>query len=255
MQTSRKTPSVVPSIADDPRFFNGIYRAYRLPQSYHTPNEDEKPNESGKESVAEQVKKAIADILGAKGNDPMAALDTLIRKNHRLEQRAETAERERDELKGKLPDEAAVKAKDDELAKWRAVAESPEKATEAIAAGSEAVKKAEGLELQQTVTAAAALLKVKPSALSKTYLGDGVPVIEGEGEAAKVLIKTGDTKTAWEDFVKANEVLGDALPALTATAAPPTGTPFVRQTSGPQEKASFDEAAARKGQATLYSTF
>lgn len=54
-------------------------------------NSQSQNNQSNQPNIADAVKSAIADILGAKGGDKDAALETLIKRNHKLETALETA--------------------------------------------------------------------------------------------------------------------------------------------------------------------
>ncbi len=152
MQLSRTIPPVVQSSVVhqfDPRLMNGIYQTCRLPQSFYSPELDPPTPPVEKESVAEQVKKALSEILGAKNGDPMAALDTLIRKNHKLEVRAEDAEKALKNLKATVPDEKTLL----ELGKWRELGESPDKVKTALDSGTAATQEAAKFKRSAALTA------------------------------------------------------------------------------------------------------
>lgn len=134
--------------------------------------------------------------------------------------------------------------------------------------GKAAIQERDTLSREKAQNEAAALLKLKPSALSAKWLGDGVPIIEGEGEASAVFIQTGDAKVSWDDFVKENGELADVLPALQieGTAGNNSGgfgnagerrVAFPRQAHGDQKPAelSFEQRKQAKLAQSEYPTF
>jgi hypothetical protein len=143
-------------------------------------------NNSGK-SVADQVQEAIANLLGKKNNDPMAAMDTLIRENHALRTRAEAAEHSQ-----------LSKADRELLANFKALGLSLDDVKRIVGEhkswGEERAKNAKVESLKKAAQAAginADLLASLEGALDPEYS------VVGEGESAKAMVKitNGDTKT------------------------------------------------------------
>jgi hypothetical protein len=87
-------------------------------------------------TVAEQVQDAISELLGKKNNDPMKVMETLIKQNHALEQRARDAEAK----VGQIP--ATVQA---ELDSYRALGKPDELKTR-VEAGEAAITERDTLK-------------------------------------------------------------------------------------------------------------
>jgi hypothetical protein len=251
-----RTTKVVSSF-DDPRMLNGIYRAVRLPQSFHEPEpkpEPLPPSQPSKAEIDAAVDKRIAELLGAKkvNNDPNEALQIAVRAQLVQEQRAITAESKVAELQAKVPDEATTA----ELAKWRELGESPDKVKAAIDAGSEAIKTATDLKRKDVLADVREVLKVKKSPLFDT-LTNGVEfkvageIKDGKDERAVLIVSDGK-ETPWDEFLKGRLDITEALPALKAEPEK-TGTRWDKAPSGPQDKGQNPDLL-KQGQQASYST-
>lgn len=153
-------------------------------------------------SVAEQVQEAIAELLGKKGNDPMAAMDTLIRQNHALEQRAKTAE-------ASLPS----KADRDLLAAFKALNLKPDEVKQITAEhqqwASERARNAKRDSLKKAAEKEgynADLLASLEGALDPEYS------VIGEGENAKAVVKVKNGETVSDKPL--NDWIAEKWPAL-----------------------------------------
>lgn len=169
---------------------------------------------SGK-TVAEQVQEAITNLLTKKDNDPMKAMETLVRQNHALELRAKAAE------------SSQISKEDRELLdQFKAlnltVADVTKKLEEHTQWGEERAKNAKLDGLKKAAQAAgynADLLASLEGALDADY------VVSGEGENAKAIVKVKGADGAVSDKPLADFV-SEKWPALkdvlSAPASPAT---------------------------------
>lgn len=190
----------------------------------------ENPPANSTGSVKQAVQDAIAEILGAKSvnGDKDAALEVLVRKNHRLETSLEEAK----VAAGKLPE--ATQA---ELEAYRALGKPDELKTR-LGDGEAAIAERDDLKTEKIVADAAKLEGYKPDVLKDLAKSKDFRIeVRGEGDAKKAfaLFKDGEKDVEKPLGEYAEGSLGSYLPALRAeqsaggtvvnTALSGTGTP------------------------------
>lgn len=191
-------------------------------------------------SVAEQVKSALSEILGAKNGNKDEALETLIKRNYALEQRASAAEAK-----------AAKKSDLDELEAWRTLAkeqswDKPETAKSKYLQAQTEAGEAATLKKQSAMRAACEAAGLDFDDFSTRKGVDELSYevkTEGTGEAAKKVAhisfeESGQTQTrplldwASEKFPSLARAQGEANPRAQGKGAGGSGTggrPFVQQ--------------------------
>lgn len=209
------------------------------PQSFPPQQQQQQQQQSNSSSIAAQVRSAIDEILGAKSGDVNAALETLVRRNHALEQRAEAAEQQR-----LSQDDSAL------LAAVKQLELTPEKLSNIISQhsewGAERARNAKAESLKKAAQVAglnAELLASLEGALDAEYS------VVGEGDNAKALVKVKSGESVVD--VPLDEWAGEKWPSLKevlSASNKPDVVPYGKsapQSSGRRENV-FDRIRAEK---------
>lgn len=209
-----------------------------LPQFFFEGNDNPDDENKGKKSVAELVKETVAEVLKKQGGDSEATLEFLVRKNHKLETRAEDAEKEVRKLKETVPDEAAQCATAEKLAAYEALG-TVEELDKRIKDADAAITERDTIKRKAITDEAAGLLQYKPDVLAdlaadKKFELEVREDKNGDKTEKRVFAKykdgEEDVEKPFGDFLK--ERLAAYEPSLKAATASPGGTPFLKMHSG-----------------------